>query len=549
MVDTHERFPYNAINDVTISQVWGRKSAMRIFNTSGPCDPARHYTVMREELVGKGQALVEQGRYFTIFAPRQAGKTTYFQLLLRQLQTQGYTPIWISFEGLKTLARPKFYQAFHHRLEQEFTAHGIVATQTIEDQFDLQLYLEQVSTQSQTIVLIIDEFEDVPDEVLSELMHLFRALYQKRQFHKLHALVLVGVSTIAELVLSSASPFNVVDELRIPYFSFAEVQALLEQHHTETGQRFDQPVIEAIYANTTGQPGLVCALCQYLVTVLVPDRSQSVTMDAFYSTLKHFLTERFDKNIVNIVQKAREKQDFMLRVLFSDTSIPFTVDNPDIAYLYAHGVVGNREGEVDVLVPLYSKRLIAAFRPAINGEAQYFSSGHDTFRAYVTADGLDLTAILNKYRDYVERRGFHAFDTTHLKEGAWHYSLDGFINFFLEQLGGETFVEVPSGRGRTDILILHGEKKYIIETKIFTTQTRFKQGQAQLADYLATEGVTEGYYVVFSNKHERGDTLYFDEQVDDKRIHSYIIRTQFDQPSRRRAEKSRRGQKGKGRKA
>lgn len=511
---------------------------MRIFNTSGPCDPAKHYTVMREELVAKGQALVEQGRYFTIFAPRQAGKTTYFQLLLRQLETQGYTPIWISFEGLRTLSRPKFYQALHHRLDQEFVAQGIVTAQTIEDQFDLQLYLEQVSTQSKTIVLIIDEFEDVPDEVLSELMHLFRALYQKRQFHKLHALILVGVSTIAELVLSSASPFNVVDELRIPYFTFAEVQELIAQHSSETGQPFAPPVVQAIYDNTIGQPGLVCALCHYLVTVLVPDRSQSVTMDEFYTTLKHFLTERFDKNIVNIVQKAREKQAFMLRVLFSDTSIPFTVDHPDIAYLYAHGVVGNREGEVDVLVPLYSKRLIAAFRPAINGEAQYFASGHDTFRDYVIADGLALTAILNKYRDYVHRRGFRAFDTEQLKEGAWHYSLDGFINFFLEQLGGETFIEVPSGRGRTDILILYHGKKYVIETKIFTTQTRFKQGKGQLAAYLTTEGLTEGYYVVFSNKHAQGDTLYFDEQIDGKRIHSYIIRTEFDQPSRRRVKTS-----------
>ncbi|MEZ4728843.1 MAG: hypothetical protein R3E79_17050 [Caldilineaceae bacterium] len=322
------------------------------------------------------------------------------------------------------------------------------------------------------------------------------------------------------------------------WLTFGEVQDLIGQHSRESGQPFAPPVIQAIYANTAGQPGLVCALCHYLVTVLVPNRSQPVTMDAFYATLKHFLTERFDKNIVNIVQKAREKQDFMLRVLFGDTPIPFTVDHPDIAYLlYAHGVVGNREGEVDVLVPLYSKRLIAAFRPAINGDVQYFASGHDTFREYVTANGLDLAAILNKYRDYVERRGFHAFDTAHLKEGAWHYSLDGFINFFLEQLGGESFIEVPSGRRRTDILILYRGQKYIIETKIFTTQTRFKQGKTQLAAYLATEGVSEGYYVVFSNKHARDDTLYFAEEIDGKRIYSYIIRTRFDQPSRRLVKK------------
>ena len=59
---------------------------MRYFNTSGPCDPEKHYTVMREALVAQGAQLVAQGRYFTIFAPRQSGKTTYFQLLLRTLR-------------------------------------------------------------------------------------------------------------------------------------------------------------------------------------------------------------------------------------------------------------------------------------------------------------------------------------------------------------------------------------------------------------------------------------------------------------------------------
>lgn len=66
---------------------------MRYFSTSGPCNPDEHYTVMRETLVAKGQTLVERGCYFTIFAPRQAGKTTYFQLLFRQLKQEAYMPV------------------------------------------------------------------------------------------------------------------------------------------------------------------------------------------------------------------------------------------------------------------------------------------------------------------------------------------------------------------------------------------------------------------------------------------------------------------------
>lgn len=511
---------------------------MRYFNTSGPCDPMRHYMLMREPLVRKGQALVDQGRYFTIFAPRQAGKTTYFQILLRHLAETNYTPVWISFEGLKTLTRAEFYQALTLYLQDEFTAQGIQVNATIQNQFDLQLFLRQVSTMSHPIVLVIDEFEDVPEIVLSELMHTFRAMYQKRQQHKLHSLILAGVSTVAELVVSSASPFNVVDALRIPYFTPDETAELIGQHTTETGQPFADEVVQAIYTNTAGQPGLVCALCGYLVEEVIPDRTQPVTMPAFYATLKHFITERFDKNIINIVQKALERKAFMLRALFTDTPIAFTVDNPDIAYLFAHGVVDNVDGDVDIPVPLYKKRLIAAFRPLINGEAEHYVSAQDTFSAYITADGLNLPAILTQYREYVHRRGFHAFNTEQLKEGAWHYSLDGFINFFIERLGGTTLVEVPSGRGRTDILILHRQRKYLLETKIFTDQYYLQQGKQQLADYLTTEGLTEGYYIVFSNKHTSKDQLDFDETINGKRIRTYLILTNFAQPSRPRSQRA-----------
>ena len=506
---------------------------MRIFNTSGACIPEKHYTVMREDLIVQGEILVEQERFFTIFAPRQTGKTTYFQLLFRHLSQTGYLPVRVSLEGLKTLARPKFYQTLAQRLVRGLREQEIAVMLHFEDQIDFQNALETEHWPTRKLVLVIDEFEEIPPEVLSELLHMVRDIYQYKEHYALHALVLVGVSTLAELVVSSASPFNIVDQLQIPYFTFGEVQELIQQFVNETGQLFDDEVIKAIYDNTQGQPGLVNALCQHLVEVMVPDHSQPVTMTALYPTIKHFLTERYDKNILNIVQKARMKQAFMLRILFDDAPIPFTVDNPDISFLYANGIVDHVNGMVEVPVPLYSKRLITALRPDANGETQEYVSVHDTFSDYHAADGLNIHAILNRYREYVQRRGFHAFDTKQLREGAWHYSLDGFINFFIQQLGGDTLVEVPSGRGRTDILILYQGYRDIIETKIFLSQTQFQHGKQQLADYLTREGLDEGFYVVFSQKHRANDTLFFDEIIQGKRIRTYIIRTNFEPPSTR----------------
>ena len=51
---------------------------MRTFNTSGPNMPDQHYTLQRLDWIERGKNLVSKSRYFTIWAPRQTGKSTYF---------------------------------------------------------------------------------------------------------------------------------------------------------------------------------------------------------------------------------------------------------------------------------------------------------------------------------------------------------------------------------------------------------------------------------------------------------------------------------------
>ena len=506
---------------------------MREFNTSGPCDPALHYTVMREALIIEGKEKVRKGRYFTLFAPRQTGKTTAFQLLLEALKEEGFTPIWITFENLKTATKDRFYRELNNQLHQELAEHNIQLEHTIQDQVDMIELFQNIKRKAESIVLVNDEFEGIPDSVLSEMMHSFRQMYHRKKYHALHSLIMVGVSTIAELVVSSASPFNVADELKVLYFTFEEVNLLIGQYVAETGQAFEQRVIKAIYENTKGQPGLVCALAVHLVKQVANDRSRTVTMADFLLTLNEFLKSKYDKNILNIVQKAKEKKAFMLRLLFDEDPIDFNIYAEDIAYLHTHGVVDNIEGHVGILVPLYSKCIITAFRPVLNGERRHYGiSANETFDEYLAEGGLNIHALLNKYRQYLRRRGFKAFDTENLKEAAWHYSLDGFINFFIEALEGQTFIEVPSGAGRTDVLIVYHNLRYLIEIKVFSNNTLFKKGKAQLAEYLKSEGLDEGYYVVFSNLHTDEDKLYFAEKIKGKQIYTYIICTRFPTPSR-----------------
>ncbi len=78
------------------------------FNSSGPNIPERHYTLDRAALMAKGKKLVYDDRYFTLFAPRQSGKSTFFKMLGEQLKTEGYKVCYTNWGHNKNISLSSF---------------------------------------------------------------------------------------------------------------------------------------------------------------------------------------------------------------------------------------------------------------------------------------------------------------------------------------------------------------------------------------------------------------------------------------------------------
>ena len=84
---------------------------MRTFSTYGPVNPTDHYVVSRAEELADFIKRVKLGRYIVIFAPRQTGKTTFFQWALDALAAdaeEAYFPIEVNFEVYERLYRLRF---------------------------------------------------------------------------------------------------------------------------------------------------------------------------------------------------------------------------------------------------------------------------------------------------------------------------------------------------------------------------------------------------------------------------------------------------------
>ncbi len=93
---------------------------MRMFNTSGPNFPEQHYTNYRKTLIQKGIDLVKNQPYFTIWTPRQTGKSSYFRLLAVDLEKMRYEVAHSNFENDKKAPERTFPDKEMHTFLVEY---------------------------------------------------------------------------------------------------------------------------------------------------------------------------------------------------------------------------------------------------------------------------------------------------------------------------------------------------------------------------------------------------------------------------------------------
>lgn len=497
---------------------------MRYFNTSGPNIVEEHYTLMRPELIEEGLDKIHKNRYFTIWAPRQTGKSTYFRLLADRLETEGYKVAYVNFENFRDEPLLAFLNNFHFHLYQfwgvDYSGLGLGDT-----------FTEISKINDRKLVLIVDEVEGINSEFFGQFLHAIRNLYHSRMTHGLKSVILVGVSNIVGVVQDNASPFNIADNLNVPYFTNQETLELLGQHEAETGQLFDPSVKKKISEITANQPGLVNGFARLLVEN--NEGKQLIDYEDYLKVENWYLMEAIDKNISNIVNKAKAHREFVERMLFTETKIPFQIHRETIKELYVNGIVRRDEdGFVAFRVPLYQKCLYSAFYPYMNGEGDRIR-GHVDVDSFLLPHGrLDIEKIVKNYKEYAQRKGFRYFreknpDGTYvsLKEAALMYSFDTYINALMILVGGKTYLEPSVALGRSDMVINALGHEYVIETKVYSDTVQFAEGKTQLAYYIRKLGLTTGIYLVFvrstitNEKVKEGVNI-----IDGVEIKTYIVR-------------------------
>ncbi len=469
---------------------------MRYFNTSGPNIIEQHYTLIRTDLILEGIRNVRNDRYFTIWAPRQTGKSTYFRQLSTELTKEGYKIAHINFKNYKDSNIDDFLYEFHKQLKN-FWGYD---WQNLSLQ---RTFANIASISDNKLMLIIDEVEGINADFFGQFLHSIRNVYHSRQSHALKSVILVGVSNIVGVVQDNASPFNIADNLNIPYFTNEETIALLAQHETETGQLFAPEVKANISEMTANQPGLVNGFAAQLIKY--QPNKPIIDIQDYLWVEKQYLKKYIDKNISNIINRGSKYRTFLERLLFTEETVPFQIYKEHIKELYVNGIIiWDDKDDVIFRVPLYKKCLHDAFYPYLNGEQNRIQKNID-IDEYFTENGLlKMPKIIEKYKDYAKMRGFRFFldkddkgKVISIREAALMYSFETYINAFLAVVGGSSYMEPHVNLGIADITIDINGQKAVIESKVYHNITQFKNGKTQTAYYATRMGLQEATYLVF----------------------------------------------------
>ncbi len=537
---------------------------MRNFGTHGRVYPEDNYVVPRTEETASFIRRVKDGKYIVLFAPRQTGKTTFFRLALDALTTEDptYFPIQLDFQIMRNTMPAVFYDRLYQmiciQIERVFQNFGGMPsgalTQFLEntiltDDFSMMMFFRQLATfldsrlhkQVQAfkrVVLLIDEFDGIPRTVMGDFLYALRQIYLSDKQRCPYSVSIVGVKSIAQLDYDrSISPFNIQDEFKLPNFTLEQVDELLSQYTAEVGQAFAPEVIEVLHKQTAGQPFLVNRFAQILTEELDIPKTETLTIAHFAKAHRQLLTEG-NTNIDHLRTNVRRDLRFekiLMQIASYESGVPFNPDDALMNELVTYGVIAaDADGMCEIVNPIYQHRILQIFKPTFNGlEHTYFSEESSvSFIDYLTPAGqLEMELLLDNFQEFIARARFRILQVPNTpREYVGQHLLYAYLDHFIRIVGADMFLEVQTGRGRIDLLLLHNQRKYIIETKIWEGSRYHEAGKKQLAAYMKLEGAVAGYYVVFDHR-QNPEARVETETIDGVQIRSYVIPVIQESPS------------------
>lgn len=515
---------------------------MKEFNTTGSCNPQRHYMVDTEKRFKSVENLIDNGKYFTINRARQYGKTTMLQMIWRRLSGR-YLVIKTSFEGVGDdpfKNEERFVKMFASKMvselqfdltEQQYI--DIWKRETIVSYDTLgETITEFCQKYPKQVVVLIDEVDKSSDnQTFIGFIGLLRDLYLRREEKGMdftfHSVVLAGVYDVKNLKLKLRpdaekkynSPWNIAADFNVDMtFHPEEIAQMLQDYENDHHTGLDvKKMGEEIYKYTSGYPYLVSAICKLIDEQLDCDWTEDGIVKAVKIIVQgnNTLMDDLSKNLENYP----EFREFMFSVAVNGTSYAFTLLNPMVSMGNMFSYIKNKNGRVAIHNLVFEEALFLYFT------VDYAIKNQDKLAPfqsnYIINGRLNMEYVLERFAELLHEEYRESTESFVEKEGRLL-----FLTFLKPIINGLGFYYVePQTRDnrRMDLVVNYGRQEFIVELKIWRGDKYEQTGREQLSEYLAIRGMDEGYLVTFDFSKNRSTAEPQWLEVNGKRIFEAVI--------------------------
>ncbi|HRX70776.1 MAG: ATP-binding protein [Gammaproteobacteria bacterium] len=503
---------------------------MRFFNTAGPVDAIRHYTLPPLSRIDLDDVLmlIEQQKYFVLHAPRQTGKTSVLLALMERLNREGrYCCLYANIEAAQ--AYRGNVDAAMHTIVTQITAAAALYLQ--DDRLRawaptawaeqggsaLNVLLSNWAQQNdKPIVLLLDEVDALVGDTLISLLRQIRAGYVQRPHAFPQTVVLCGVRDVrdyrihtgGQAIITGGSAFNIkAESLRLGSFSAAEVTLLYQQHTEATSQKFAEGVLAQVWDLTQGQPWLVNALGYEACFKMKAgrDRTQPITVEQIVQAKENLILRR-ETHLDQLADKLREERvQRVIEPLLTGQDSALDLPLDDIDYVRDLGLVA-LDKPLRIANPIYRevipRQLTASTEEmTVQESVWYLQPDHR----------LDMHKLLTAFQQFFREHAEHWVERFQYKEAGPQLLLQAFLQRIVNG-GGRIDREYGLGRRRTDLLLqwpLDAQQGFlgpmqwvVLELKLLnkSLDATLQQGLEQTAAYLDQVGTTDGHLLIFDRR-------------------------------------------------
>ncbi len=499
---------------------------MRKFSSYGIINKEANYFVPRSGLFQKayiyliGENPDSEGHYITVWGPRQSGKSSLLRDIYWKLeQDNRFSAVNISIQNLLGV---KDSLTCMNSIADKINLVSGLELPRINNKSDFET-LFTAHHLSKPLILIIDEFDSLEENVINDIVAAFRNIHNIRKTSRelsrskpylLHGLALIGVRSVLGIENKSGSPFNVQRSLQVCHLTKTEVREMYRWYEEETGQQVHQEVTDRIFEVTRGQPGLVSWFGELMTEKYNSEPARPLQLKHFNYVYNRAIRVETDSNSLNIISKAKlpPYRQTVLELFRIDEKIEFRFENPELNFLYMHGVTDYREDEAGLYYAIFScqyiqEKLFNYFSGELVKHSRYLLADPLTDLTTVINDsGIDVETLLglyqayfNKNKDELLRYAQRRVDLS-VMEVVYHFQLYSWLNSLLRSFDAIVLPEFPTGNGKIDLLIRHRSGVYGLELKSFSHLGHLKQSIEQASGYGKSPGLEQIILVVFIDR-------------------------------------------------